>query len=147
MDFEYILVSSCMVSNRDEQRLFEQSVINDMNPNLNQNRAYRTEDQKIEYQKEHYKENKEQIKEYQKEQYNKNKESIKEYQKENKEQIKEYQKEHYRENRKLLLEKAKIKIKCSYCDTHTNKSHIARHNRNKTHKKKLYLFYHNFIHS
>ena len=67
-----------MVSNRDEQRLFEQSVISELQPNLNQVRAHTTVEQKIEQALVYRDEHKEQIKEY----YNKNKERIKEYKKE-----------------------------------------------------------------
>jgi len=184
MDFNYILVRSCFVFNKDQQRLFEQTVISEMNPNLNQRRAHTTEEQARERNKEYNQNNKESIKEYkkeydnnnkekQKEYYNKNKEQIKEkhkeYQKENKEQIKEYrknnkesikksQKEYQKENKESISEKSKvyrdknkeqlkIKIHCPYCDKHTRRSDIARHNKTKNHIKNLYLFYHNFIHS
>jgi len=177
MNFEYILVSSCMVSNKDQQRQFEQSVISEMKPNLNKIRAHTTVEQRREQKKEYRKENKGQIKEQMKEYRDKNKEKLKEYRKENKEQIKEYQKEYqkenkeqikeyqkeynkkyrnenkgkiseyYIENKESISEKHKIKIKCPYCDKHTNKSHIARHNKNNKHKKNLYFHFYNFIHS
>jgi len=147
MNFNYILVSSCMVSNKDQQRQFEQTVISEMKPNLNQVRAYATEDQKIERQREYYSENKEQKKEYQKVYKKNNKEQIKELYNKNKKSILENAKEYYNKNKKSILEKNKIKIKCPYCDTYTRRSDISRHNKNKTHKKNIYLFYHNFIHS
>ena len=155
MNFNYILVRTCMVSNKDQQRQFEQLVISEMNPNLNKIRAYATEEQHREYQKEYRNENKESIKEYKKEydkEYrNENKESIKEYQKEyqkeNKEHMKEYKKEYRNENKKSISEKRKIKIYCSYCDKYTRRADISKHIKTKTHIKNLYFYYHNFIHS
>ena len=154
MNFNYILVRTCMVSNKDQQRQFEQLVISEMNPNLNKIRAHTTVEQRREQMKEYRNENKERIKEYR----NENKEAIKEYKNENKEQIKEYQKEYkkinkeqlkeyQKENKERISEKNKIKIHCLYCDTHTRRSDISRHNRTKNHIKNLYFYYHNFINS
>ena len=61
MVFNYVLVKSCIVDNKDQQRQFEQHVIDEIHPSLNQVRAYRTEKQHNDYHKEHYKENKELI--------------------------------------------------------------------------------------
>ena len=129
-----------MVSNKDQQRQFEQSVISEMKPNLNKIRAHSTDEQtrerNKENKKEYYKNNKEQMN-------NKDKE----YRKNNKEQIKEHNKEHYNKNKKSILEKGKIKMHCPYCDIHLTKQHIARHNKTKNHIKNIYFHYHNFIHS
>jgi len=61
-----------------------------------------------EYNKEYYKENKDNIKEYYKEYYKENKDNIKEYNKEyykeNKDNIKEYNKEYYKENKDNIKE-------------------------------------------
>ena len=43
-NFEYCMLGSCMVSNKDEQRMFEQSYIDRLKPILNMYRAYSTED-------------------------------------------------------------------------------------------------------
>ena len=110
-----------MVSNKDQQRQFEQLVISEMNPNLNKIRAYRTEEQKREY----YSENKGQMKEHQK----------------------EYQKEYRNENKESISEKGKIKIHCPYCDKYTRRSDISKHIKTKNHIKNLYFYYHNFIYS
>ena len=132
-----------MVSNRDEQRLFEQSVISELQPNLNQVRAHTTVEQKIEQALVYRDEHKEQIKEY----YNKNKERIKEYKKEYRNENKGKISEYYSENREAISEQKKIKIHCLYCDTHTRRSDIKRHNKTNKHKKNIYFHYLNFIHS
>ena len=164
--FNYILVRTCVVFNKDQQRQFEQLVISEMNPNLNKIRAYRTEEQKREYYSEnkeqiklYQKENKGKIKEYQKEYRDENKEQLKEYHKEYnkeyysenkgqmKEHQKEYQKEYRNENKESISEKGKIKIHCPYCDKYTRRSDISKHIKTKNHIKNLYFYYHNFINS
>lgn len=42
-NFQYILIASCMVSNMDEQRAFEQQYITSLSPTLNMIKAYSTE--------------------------------------------------------------------------------------------------------
>ena len=56
-NFEYCMLGSCMVSNMDEQRMFEQSYIATLNPKLNMCRAYITEDER----KQQVKENNERL--------------------------------------------------------------------------------------
>ena len=43
-NFEYCMLGSCMVSNKDEQRMFEQSYMNRLKPTLNMYRAYTSEE-------------------------------------------------------------------------------------------------------
>jgi hypothetical protein len=40
-DFKYVQLASCMVKNRDEQRQFEQSWIDELKPCLNTNKAFK----------------------------------------------------------------------------------------------------------
>jgi len=93
MDFNYVLVTSCICHNRDQQRQFEQSVIDELKPSLNSLRAYTTLEQHTQ-------------------------------------QRKESDSEYYIKNKQQILEKAKIKIRCSYCDSKIRQSDIS------THKKK-----------
>ena len=41
-DFSYVLLGTKMVSNRDEQHQHEQKFIDELEPSLNKNKAYRT---------------------------------------------------------------------------------------------------------
>ena len=43
-NFEYCMLGSCIVSDKDQQRMFEQTYIERLKPTLNTNRAYSTED-------------------------------------------------------------------------------------------------------
>ena len=52
-NFEYCLLGSCLVSNKDEQRQFEQSYIERLKPTLNTNRAYSTEEDSKQKKKEY----------------------------------------------------------------------------------------------
>ena len=52
-NFEYVLVATCMVRSVDEQRQFEQQLISELKPTLNTNRAFITEEQRKEAQKEY----------------------------------------------------------------------------------------------
>lgn len=42
-DFQYVMLGSCMVSDKDGQRMYEQRYIADLRPLLNMNRAYTTD--------------------------------------------------------------------------------------------------------
>jgi hypothetical protein len=94
--------------NKIEQKIREQKWIDDLNANLNINKAYVTEEQaklkNNECCKEYYEQNIEKIIEYQKEYRENNKEKIKEYRDNNKDQQNEQKKIYYNQN------KEKIKI-------------------------------------
>ena len=53
-NFEYCMLGSCMVSNKDEQRMFEQSYIDRLKPTLNMIKAYSTEDDYKQQQKKYH---------------------------------------------------------------------------------------------
>ena len=160
--FNYILVSSCIVYNKDQQNLFEQTVIDELQPNLNQIRAHTTVEQTREQTKvynddhkearlEHRQKNKNQKKEYDKEYQKEYKESILEkkkvYREKNKESISKQMKVFYNKNKESISEKGKIKIHCPYCDTYIRRLDIKRHIKTNKHKKNLYFHFYNFIHS
>ena len=44
-NFQYVLLDSFLVSNVDEQRMFEQTYIETLKPTLNTNRVYRTDEE------------------------------------------------------------------------------------------------------
>ena len=56
--FKYVLLESFEISNFDEQRKYEQYYIDKLKPTLNMIKSYRTLEQKKEYEKEYYKNNK-----------------------------------------------------------------------------------------
>lgn len=57
-NFNYVMIESFMVCNRDEQRMHEQTYIEKFNPSLNMMRAYRTKEEKKEYNTKYYINNK-----------------------------------------------------------------------------------------
>ena len=64
----YVQIASCMVANRDEQRIFEQHWIDTLRPTLNQKRAYTDmKAYKRKYMREYYHKRKEKEKQKQKE--------------------------------------------------------------------------------
>ena len=102
-----ILIQNYSCNSKEELCMKEQEFIEQNTNLLNQRKAYISEEQKKENDKEYREENKEKIKEYREN----HKEYIKEYQKEyrenNKDKIKEKAKEYYEENKSELLEKQK----------------------------------------
>ena len=86
-----------------EQRIREQKWIDELNGNLNMVKAYRTEEQKKEYDKKYGEQNREQISQHKKEYREQNKEKIaqhkKEYREQNKEKISQRRKEQYKQNK------------------------------------------------
>lgn len=52
-EFKYVLIASCMISNIDEQRAFEQSYIEKLKPTLNMNKAYCSNEERKDYMKEY----------------------------------------------------------------------------------------------
>jgi hypothetical protein len=99
------------IDKRDSER-HEQKLIQDIQADMNMVRAYRTEEEKQEQQKQcqkqYYEQNKEQIEEYRKQYRQQNRERTKEYNKQykeqNKEQIKEYEKQYNEQNRERKKE-------------------------------------------
>jgi hypothetical protein len=94
-----------------QARQIEQKFIEELNAKINMVKAYISEEQKKEYYKEWYENNKEQKLEYNKEYRENNKEEISEKQKEwyenNKEQISEKHKEYYENNKEKISEQKK----------------------------------------
>jgi len=107
-----IWVADVTYDSNAELRKIEEEYRKKLNGNLNSQRCYTTEEDKQEYQKEYYQENKDKKKEY--------------YQ-ENKELIKEWHKNHYENNKIEINEKQREKIKCDKCDCLINKSSLKRH--------------------
>ena len=117
---------------KEELRQYEQRYLDDYKPELNANRAYITEEQKIEEQKIYSKEYRikysEKLKNQKKDNYEKHKEQIllkkKEYYQKNKDIINLKKKEKYKEK---LKEKLKEKSNCPHCDLEMRKDCIKRH--------------------
>jgi hypothetical protein len=112
--FRYCLLGSCMVRNKDQQRLYEQTWIDRLQPTLNMCRAYRTEEQ-----------NKQQRKEYK--QRPDHKQQRKEYRErpEVKQQRKEYkQRPEVKQQNKKLRQR---KLYCEFCNKSMVKHAIEYH--------------------
>jgi len=124
-----------------------------LNGNLNTVRAYRSEEEKKEENKERtkefYKNNKELVKENKKTYYKNNKELIKENKKtyyiNNKEELQEEHKEYYQNNKEKIIKKVREfyknnkeelygQIICE-CGAKTSKHHLKRHYKSKKHIK------------
>ena len=103
---------------KSELRYYEQLYISSLKPKLNCNKSYTTEDDRKEYFKEHYQQNKD---------------KIKEYNEKNKEKIKENMKEYYQQNKDKLKEKTSVKINCECGGKYT------RHNKSAHFKSKKHL--------
>ena len=103
-----------------ELRQYEQGYLDKYKPQLNSQRAYRTEEQK-----------KEQRYKHSKEWRNNNKEHIsiknKEYNEKNKEQISIQKKEFYENNKEQISIKRKQKVNCPHCSKEMRKDNIKRH--------------------
>jgi hypothetical protein len=108
VNFQYCLLGSCMVRNKDEQRLYEQTWIDRLNPTLNNNRAYSTEEHKKQKRKEY--QQRPEIKQYHKE-----------YQQ--KPEYKQYHKEYDQK-----------KHHCEYCDKVMVRHSIKYHCETRRHK-------------
>jgi hypothetical protein len=132
--FQYVLLGTCMVRNKDEQRMYEQQWIDQLNPSLNKNRAYITEE-----------ENKQKIKEYRdRPEY---KQKMKEYQQ--RPEVKQKQKEYYqrpeiKQKMREYYQRPEYKQKkkeywgrifhCEYCDQNLKRSTIKNHCGTRKHK-------------
>ena len=94
-----------------DSRIKEEQLRKKYNGNLNMCRAFRSDEEKKEYFKEFYEQNKDKILEQKKEFYEQNKDSIlehkKEYREQNKDKITKQQKKHYEQNKDKILEKQK----------------------------------------
>ena len=126
-----IKIEKVKVNNKLELKIIEQKYINELQPTLNMLKAYRTEEEIKNYDKEYRENNKEKERLRHKKYRDNNKEKIKNYDKEykdkNKEKIKEKNKIYNKENRGKLNEKNKEKVKCEFCEKEMNKSSLSKH--------------------
>ena len=150
-NLKYTLIASCMVSNKDEQRAFEQLHIDQLRPNLNSRRAHSTPEQRIEFQREcsrqQYLANRENISDYYHQYYAANRESLNDYQREYRLANPDYKRQYDLANRERLSTHAAERVLCIYCDKHGARNGIARHAKSKTHIKKMSEYYMNLIYS
>lgn len=105
--FKYCLLGSCTVSNSDEQRMFEQSYIDSMQPTLNSHRAYISVEGQKQHNIEYRKKAVVHITKKNKEYYAKNKQKMnqqkKGYYQKNAEQSKQQMKEYYHRSKDIRL--------------------------------------------
>jgi len=131
--------------NETELRMEEQRCMDKMNPTLNNNRAYNSEEDTIENKKQYYEQNKDTIREKQKQYYEQNKDALcekqKQYKEQNKDAILEYQKQYYEQNKdeaKKYYEQNKAdlkkKITC-ICGCVVAKQQLNRHKQTSKHIK------------
>ena len=115
-NWDYTILEEVEVEDKDELEIcYEDSWIVYLDPQLNSQRARRS-------QKEYREDNKEKIAEYKKEYYEKNKEKALEYRKE------------YRErNREIISEKQREKFNCE-CGGRYTRVHKSRHQKSKKHQ-------------
>ena len=113
-------------NNKREGEAREQHWMDTLKSNMNTHRAFITEEQKQEYDKErlkeHYENNKETIAEKNKERYENNKEAVL-----------EYQKEYYEANKEAIISKRQTKYNCECSGRYTHQ-HKAEHFRSKKHQ-------------
>tara|TARA_R110000868_G_scaffold91234_1_gene253077 strand:+ start:174 stop:728 length:555 start_codon:yes stop_codon:yes gene_type:complete len=118
----------------EEAELKEKWYIDNKNC-INQKRVRLTEEERKEYHKEYYEQNKEQLCEKNKEYREQNKQQIREYKKEyrqeNKEQLSEYKKKYQQENKEQIREKESKKVECEFCKSITRRGNLRRHQRSK----------------
>jgi hypothetical protein len=116
-NWKMVFIEKFPCSNRREAEAREEELRKELNGNLNAKKAFITEEQKKEYHKVHYENNKIEIKEYLKT---------------HKEKIKEQKKEYYKNNKKIILEKQKQKYTCE-CGSCINMGEKLRHVRSQKH--------------
>ena len=108
-DMELLYEYEC--ENETELRMEEQRCIDNMKPKLNSYRAYNNEEDKLEYKKQYYEQNKDVLNENQKQYNEQNKAKIlakkKEYREENREVILAKKKEYNEQNKEVMRVKRK----------------------------------------
>ena len=150
--FQYVLLGSCLVSNKDEQTMFEQEFITRLKPTLNEIRAHTTHEQRKLRQQVHHSQNKDKINKKHREHYARNKEHhnarVRAYRATRKEVFKEYRKQHHIHNleknkriSKVWRERTK-EVRTCVCGSTYNfgkKSTRDRHYRTEKHTKHVNL--------
>lgn len=135
-----VFIENYPCSNTLEARMRENELYIQLCASLNSNRPYRTNEQKLERNRQHYSENCEKILNYQKQYRDVNKDKISNYQKQyseanrdkilekqmkyrttNKDQILEKQRKHYADNREIILEKCRKR----YADKITKRNEVS----------------------
>lgn len=143
-DFQYVLLDSYEVNNRDEQRKYEQHHIDLLQPNLNEIRAYRSPEVTKRWWKQHRETHKDKIKTEKKQYYNRNKNEInakcKQYNQSHKEEISKYGKQYHEANKVKIKAYQKTKMECD-CGGGYTRVHKSRHLRSQKHIKKMNLYY------
>ena len=115
-----IWVADIEYDSNAELRKIEEDYRKSLNATLNSYRCYITEEDRKEYKKNRYENNKIEISEKRKEHRKQNKDKINE-------KNKEYSKEYRKQNKIKIKEKNKEKIKCDKCDCLISKSNLKRH--------------------
>lgn len=112
-DFDFNVHKQVNCSNGEELAIEEQNVINELKPNLNKNRSFRTVEQKNEY--------------------------IRQYINDHKDKLNDYSKAYYQNNKDRLIELKKEKYQCA-CGGKCTRSGYLLHCRTDMHKNYLNTF-------
>jgi len=129
-DYYIVLLESYSCNSKDELRMCEQKHI-DLCECLNKRKAFQSEEEWKQYQKQYYEQNREEKLEYAKQYVEQNRVKVSERRKqlreENRDKISEQKKQYYENHRDEINAKAREKICCPHCQTKVCRNHIARH--------------------
>ena len=98
----------------------ENRVMNELQSHLNSHKAYRTEEERLEYKKKYREDHKDILSEYKKK-----------YRKDNKEEINDYEKKYYEDHKEIIKMKHKEIIVCDNCGAMVTRGNIPRHKKRK----------------
>lgn len=124
-DYFIVLLESYPCNSRDELRMCEQKHI-DSCECVNKQKAFQSEEERLEQQKQYLKQRYEQKRDEILEQH-------KQYREQNREQIVEKKKQYYENHRDEINAKQREKVSCPYCQKEISKANLRRHI--KTHLK------------
>jgi len=129
-DYYIVLLESYPCNSKDELRMCEQKHI-DACECVNKVKAFQSEEEWKQYQKQYYEQNREEKLEYAKQYVEQNRVKVSERRKqlreENRDKISEQKKQYYENHRDKINAKQREKICCPYCQKEGNRNHLTRH--------------------
>jgi len=129
-DYYIVLLESYPCNSKDELRMCEQKHI-DLCECLNKRKAFQSEEEWKQYQKQYYEQNREEKLEYAKQYVEQNRVKVskqrKQFREENSDKIAEQKKQYYDKNRDKINAKQGERICCSYCQKEIRKGGLSRH--------------------
>ena len=136
-NWRIVIINECEEGlTKTQAHIIEEEFRVKLNGNLNMVKAYRSDEEEKEYDKEYRENHKNEITEYMKEWYVKNKDIVldrnKKYRENNKNELSEKAKEYHEKNKDVIEEKMKEKITC-VCGSIFRKDALSRHIKNNKH--------------